>query len=159
MVIEISVAAIAIAFIFLVIYLVCLCKSARVMLNQLNHLIIDVRQQLDGIKDEAKKTIENTNQISLDLKHKIEAFNSLFQSLANIGEALEYKAEAFRQKTLRFYNGRVKEFLRSSFRNETSEELPFKKNRDESPELPLVAEILELASQGCRLWQNLKKRR
>jgi len=55
MVIEISVAAIAIAFIFLVIYLVCLCKSARIMLNQLNHLIIDVRQQLDGIKEEAKK--------------------------------------------------------------------------------------------------------
>ncbi|MBA2369524.1 MAG: DUF948 domain-containing protein [Candidatus Protochlamydia sp.] len=155
MIIEISVAVIAVAFVFLVIYLIVLLKSLKSTMNQVNFLIFDARKQLDEMGGEAKKIIDHTNQISLDLKYKMETLNPLFQSVENIGEVLEDKAEDFKKSS-----------IRSRTSNSTSPLFTHKdnlQNRDSTADprgsKALVPDILELASLGIRLWQKLKKRR
>jgi uncharacterized protein YoxC len=155
MIIEISVAVIAVAFVLLVIYLIVMLKTLKSTLNQVNYLIFDARKQLDEMGTEAKKIIDHTNQISLDLKYKMETLNPLFQSVENIGEVLEDKAENLKKSSERSRSGNSASPLFTHkdhlYHRDPSEELTGSK--------ALVPDILELASLGIRLWQKLKKRR
>jgi uncharacterized protein YoxC len=115
---------------------------------------------MDEMKEESKKIVENTREISVGLKQKMEALNPLFQSIATLGDVLDYKAEVFRQKTLRACNRCEKEEMLNSSQQTTKEEELTRKIKEHSLSDPsLVAEIFELASLGLRLWQNLKIRR
>ncbi|CUI17047.1 conserved putative membrane protein [Candidatus Protochlamydia naegleriophila] len=157
MIIEISVAVIALAFAVLVIYLILLFSAVKQTLGQTNLLVNDVRKQLDDLSGEAKKTIEQANQMSADLKHKMEALDPLFNSIANVGDVLEHRAESFRQRSVRL--GRFDERASHSapFFNDSDHQESI--NRAKTSESVVVAEILELAGLGIRLWQKLKKRR
>lgn len=157
MIIEISVAVIALAFLVLVIYLVLLFSAVKQTLSQTNLLVNDVRKQLDDLSVEAKKTIEQTNQMGADLKHKMEALDPLFNSIANVGDVLEHKAESFRQRSARLNRVDERRAYSSPFFDDPDQE---ESNiRTKASESVIVAEILELASLGIRLWQKLKKRR
>jgi uncharacterized protein YoxC len=149
MIIEISVAVIAIAFVILVVYLIMMIKALRVTLGQVNQTLIETRKQLGEVGLQAQKVMEHTNQISFDLKHKVEAFTPIFNAVTNAGEILEHKTSALK-----------KEFLSSE-----NEEIDLsglhsgKKKTYQALNLVTVAAILELAGIGTSLWQKLKKRR
>lgn len=150
MVIEVSLAVIAVAFVLLVIYLIVTLKTLKLTLNQVGYFIFDARKQLDEMGVEAKKAIDHANQISVDLKYKMDTLNPLFQSVENIGEVLEGKAETFKKK---FEQIRTINSISplNIHRRDLSEDLTGPK--------AIVPDILELASLGIRLWQKLKKRR
>lgn len=145
MVMEISVAIIAIAFVALVLYVIALIKALRVTLGQVNQTLVEVRKQLDEVGNEAKEVIEHTNQLSFDLKQKMESLDSLFKSVANIGDVLEHQTASLKK-------GSVEAKHSSLDFTETEKKTPL-------PGLIKVADILELAGMGIRLWQKLKKRR
>ena len=151
MIIEISLAVAAVAFVLLVIYLIATLKTLKVTLNQVNYLIFDARKQLDEMGAETKKIIEHSNQISADLKYKMETLNPFFQSVENIGEVLEDKAANLKRNIERPRTVHSPSPLHShNHRNDSSEDLKGQK--------AIVPDILELASLGIRLWQKLKKR-
>lgn len=120
MIIEISVAVIAVAFAALVIYLIMLMVSLRDNLRQ------------------TKKILENTNDISLDLRNKMESLDPIFHTITNLGDVLEKKTES------------LKEYVNAPVEVETS----LKKER----ELKKISDVLEFAGMGIRLWQKLKRR-
>jgi uncharacterized protein YoxC len=149
MIIDISVAVIALAFVALVIYLIVMIKSLRVTLGQVNQTLVEARKQLGEVGTQAQKVIEQTNQISVDLKQKVDAFNPIFNAVNQAGQILEHKATALK-----------KDFL------DTQEELSSlaadgekKKRAPQTKGLMTMAAILELAGIGVGLWEKLKKRR
>jgi uncharacterized protein YoxC len=148
MIIEISIAVIALAFVALVIYLITLFKSIRITLGQVNQTLVEARKQLGEIGGQAQKVMEHTNQISFDLKQKVDAFTPIFNAVSNAGEILDYKSSALK-----------KEFLAASEENDLSDADLEKKKIAQAPGLMTAAAILELAGIGMRLWQKLKKRR
>lgn len=107
MIIEISVAVIAIAFVILVIYLIVMIKSLHVTLGQVNQTLIEARKQLGEVGLQAQKVMEHTNQISFDLKHKVEAFTPIFNAVTNAGEILEHKTAALKKEFLSSENGEI----------------------------------------------------
>lgn len=127
MIIEISVAVIAAAFVILVIYLIVMTKAVRVTLNQTNQTLA-----------EAKKVLEHTGEVSLDVKNKMESLDSVFNTVANIGDILEIKTEE------------AKEFV---------EDVAIEQERSYHRRVSQIGDILELAGLGFRLWQKLKRRR
>jgi uncharacterized protein YoxC len=150
MIIEISVAVIAIAFVVLVIYLVMMTKTLQATFNQVNHLIVDARKQLDDSGCEAKKTAEHTTQMSANLKNKMDSLDFIFNSIANVGEVLEKKTYAFKQKV-----------LHPSFIHEAQSSLASphaEKNSTDSEAVNVAADVLEFAGLGIRLWKKLKKK-
>jgi uncharacterized protein YoxC len=72
---------------------------------------------------------KQVDDIGTDIKVKMASLNPVFHSISNMGEMLE-------QKTI----------------NLKAEQKP------QPPELQM-ADILDFASMGVRLWQNIKKRR
>ncbi len=150
MIIEISLAVIAIAFVALVIYLITFITALKVTLGQVDQTLVEVREQLNEVGGEAKKTLEQTNEISTDFKSKVAKLNSVFATVANIGEFLE-------QKTF---------FLKKEVNDSSDEEPPHEavhastgeKGPSPAREIFKVADILELAGMGICLWQKLKKR-
>jgi uncharacterized protein YoxC len=145
MVMEISVAIIAIAFAALVLYVIALIKALRVTLGQVNQTLVEVRKQLDEIGNETKEVIAHTNQLSFDLKQKMESLDSLFKTVANVGDVLEHQTASLKKRSVENKHAPL-DFT------ETEKKTP-------TPELIKVADILELAGMGIRLWQKLKKRR
>ncbi len=142
MVIEISVAVIAVAFVILVIYLIVMMTALRVTLRQVNFTLIEGRKHLEDVSVEVKKVIALTHEVSADLKGKMESLDSVFNSVDNMGEILEQKTAALKCDILEQKTAALKA-----------------EQRLQTPELNRVADVLELATLGVRLWQNLKKRR
>lgn len=162
MVIEISVAVIALAFAILVIYIIWVLKSLRKLLRRLNHTLKSTHSQIDKMGEEAKKIAEQAYQISTDVQQKMETLNPLFKSAQNMGEILERQLATLKEVC-------SKNVYSSS---DTTESEPiihsfFSKRtviREEGKcstarKLNQVADILELAGLGIRLWQNLKERK
>lgn len=149
MIIEISVAIIAVAFVALVIYIIAFTKALKITLGQVNQTLVEVRKQLDEVGGEAKKTIEQTHEVSVDLKNKMAALNSVFSTVANIGDILEQKSFLFKREII---SSSDEESLRVAVHASKTKEGP------SARELFKVADILELAGMGIRLWQKLKKR-
>lgn len=149
MIIEISVGIIALAFVVLVIYLITMIKALRITMGQVNQTLVEARKQLGEVGGQAQKVMEHTNQISYDLKQKVEAFNPIFNAVTYAGEILERKTSSIK-----------KEFLASEEEDESSS-LNFeeKKKSTQTQGLLAAAAILELAGIGVQLWQKLKKRR
>jgi uncharacterized protein YoxC len=159
MIIEISVAIIALAFAALVIYLIAMIQTLRGLLGQVNHTLVHVRSQLDDMGGEAKKVIEHTNQMGADLQKKMEALNSVFKAVENVGDVLENKTASFKEEStaqaLKSESVKVKsESIAASLASASA-----KAEKPKDNELHRVADFLELVGLSIRLWQKLKKRR
>ncbi len=144
MIIEISVAVIAVAFAALVIYLIILIKGLRNTLKQVDKTIIQARMQLDEIGPQAKKAIEHTNQVSFDIKTKMESLNSVFNTVSNLGDILEHKSLALKKEAL-------------SSHRELSDVNSLETEHDLHAHDEIhVSDILELAGIGARLWHKIR---
>lgn len=150
MIIEISVAVIAIAFVVLIIYLITIIRALRNTLGQVDQTLVEVRKQLSEVGGQAQKVMEHTNQMSFDLKRKVESFHPIFNAVNNAGEILEHKTSILKKDFFNFSSGKC------DLSDESFEE---KKKFYQAQGLTTVATILELASIGLCLWQKLKKRR
>lgn len=148
MIIEISVAVIALAFVILVIYLISLTKALILTSHQINHILLEGKKKIEEMGGQAAKIIEHTNQVSFDVKRKIESLNSIFNTLSNVGEVLEHKTADLKKKAL-FSSGKENERVEI----DSSEKLHLPPH-----ELNKVADILELTCIGIRLWQKIKKK-
>ena len=140
---DISIAVIALAFVALVIYLIVVIKSLRVTLGQVNQTLIEARKQMGELGVQAQKVMEHTNQISFDLRHKVEAFNPIFNAMNQAGQVLEHKATEFK-----------KDFINLSSLAIEDEE---KKKKTQVRGWMTMAALFELAGIGVSLWKKLKK--
>lgn len=138
MIIDISVAVIALAFVVLVIYLITIIKALRVTLSQVNQTLVEARVQLGELSSQTQKVVENTNQMSSDLK-------PIFNAINQAGQILEHQATA----------------LKRDFIDTVDEDIEGEEKKRGLPEkgLTATAAILELAGIGINLWQKIKKRR
>lgn len=148
MIIEISIAVIAVAFVILVIYLIVLTNALRRTLHQVDHTLVDVRKQLDEIGGQAKKVVEHTNQVSFDVKRKMESLDSVFHAIGQVGDILEHKTLAIK-KDLSFE--RENKHTHVNFSEDHHKVSTYEFNK--------FADILELIGAGLRVWQKIKKRR
>ena len=92
--------------------------------------------------------MENVKEISTGLKEKVDAFNPIFHSAANIGEILQLKTEEYKQKA-------IHALPTTHESDSTAMPLGEKKAKEEG----VAADVLELSGLGMRLWHKLKKRR
>ena len=143
MIIEISIGIIAFVFVVIAIYIILMVNTLRYTLRNVDKAIIDIRKHLDELTPQAQRAIEHTNQVSFDLKRKMESLNPIFNSLTNIGELLEYK-------TLNLKKASIASFLNKQNHSNETEDLLHHEDGN-------VADILELASLGARLWRKLKR--
>lgn len=150
MIIEISVAVIAVAFVALVIYVIAMINALRLTINQVNQALPELRKQLDETGNQAKKTIEHVNQISFDLKNKMESLNSIFNTISNIGDVFEHKTYAIKKAAF------ISSHKENKFSDLDSQETEhaFAPHEEEIN----ASDILELAGIGIRLWQKLKNK-
>jgi uncharacterized protein YoxC len=146
MIIEICLALIAVAFIALVIYVIVMINALRSTLHQVDKTLIEVRRQLDDIGPQAQKAIEHANQVSFDLKRKMESLNPIFNTLFNVGEILEHKSFALKKEGILKENRRFESDIPVTVREyHAHEELK-------------VADVFELVGIAIRLWQKFKKK-
>lgn len=120
MIIEISVAIIAFTFVVLVIYLIVLIVSLRENLRQV------------------KKILESANDISSDLRNKMESLDSIFHTITNLGDILEHETASFKQ------------YVTSPLEVEASIK--------QECELKKISDVFEFVGMGIRLWKKLKRR-
>ena len=100
MIIDISVAIIAAAVVVLVIALIYFIKALCRTLSQVNRTLIEARKQLEE-GGNAAKVIEHANQLSYDLKNKMEALDLIFNAFSNVGDFLEQKTFFLKRGTSR----------------------------------------------------------
>jgi len=141
MIIEISVAIAAVAFLLLVVYLILLIKAVKNTLSQVDASLADMRQHANEIGQDAKKA-------AFDFNYKLQSFNSIFQSISNVGEFLKQKSKGIQLDA-----------EAAAFKNEALKAEKPAKNFYVNPVLDQLANIFELVGQSFRLWQNVHKRR
>lgn len=159
MIIEISVAIIALAFFLLVIFLIMTLLSIKNTLDETKITITDSRRQINELSDQAKRMIDNMQQVSNDINYAVHPY---FKSFGNLGEILENKTASLKRnerlkERYEDINGRLESAIHSRFYHSKMREPVENEITEESHQI--VLDILELTSLGLRLWQNIKRRR
>lgn len=132
MIIEISLIILTLAFVALVIYIIVTLKTLRHTLTQVDLTLVDVRKQLNEVGERAQ-------EVSFDVQKKMEALNSVFNAVSNLGDFLECETMALEKKA----------FISSHQENS---------NPAKGQETIKVDDILEIVDIGIRLWKKIKKR-
>ncbi|RUT35825.1 DUF948 domain-containing protein [Paenibacillus zeisoli] len=83
-----SVAGAAVAFIALNVYLIKTLKKTTGTLGEVDKTLAEVRGTLGGLSEEAKHLIRNANQITVDVKGKINAVDPLLETAYDVGEVI-----------------------------------------------------------------------
>jgi uncharacterized protein YoxC len=135
---QISVAIIAIAFGVLVYFLVRTLTAVQTSLKETNETIVQIQGTLDDVTTEVKGLIRNTNQITLDVRNKMKALDSLFGTVENVGDTLEGVTSSLRSASASFMSN-VKTNIQTT-------EQPSKK----------VYKVLNLAGSVYDIWQRIK---
>ncbi len=138
MVIEISVAIIALAFVIFVVYAVLLIKALRSTSLAIYKTIADNRKSIDTIALQAEKIAEHTNQLSFDLKKKMDTLHSTFNAVSNVGDLLEEKTETLKKKV---------------------HDVEEKEEIGHPQRAYIATDIITLIQVGIHLWQTIRKER
>lgn len=94
---QISVAIIAIAFAILVFFLIKTLKAATNSLDKVTQTLQEVQKTIDELSYEVKQTIRNTNDITVDVQHKMKQIDPVMDTVKNLGEALSEVTYAVKQ--------------------------------------------------------------
>ncbi|ANY74364.1 hypothetical protein BBD41_18275 [Paenibacillus ihbetae] len=94
---QISVAVIAVAFAVLVVYLIKTLKAATQSLEKVTQTLQEVQKTIDELSYEVKQTIRNTNDITVDVQHKMKQIDPVMDTVRNLGEALSEVTYAVKQ--------------------------------------------------------------
>ncbi|MBD2868019.1 DUF948 domain-containing protein [Paenibacillus arenilitoris] len=87
--VQISVAIIAVAFVVLLVSLLQTLKTLRAGLDEMRLALSQLRTDVSELAVDAKETIRHTNALTLDIRAKLNTFNSAFQSVQQIGQAVQ----------------------------------------------------------------------
>lgn len=94
---EISVAIIAVAFAILVVFLIKTLKAATNSLDKVTQTLQEVQTTMDELSYEVKQTIRNTNDITVDVQHKMKQIDPVMDTVKNLGEALSEVTYALKE--------------------------------------------------------------
>ncbi|GGD09850.1 DUF948 domain-containing protein [Pontibacillus salipaludis] len=97
---EWSVAIGAIAFVVLVVYLVLTLRKVMTTLAETEETLSDVRKSVNGITEEAEELLNEANQISVDVKGKMEAVDPLIESAHDVGDMIHEVTSSMKRTAL-----------------------------------------------------------
>ncbi|MEX2415746.1 MAG: DUF948 domain-containing protein [Paenibacillaceae bacterium] len=97
MLIELSVAVIAVAFVALTIYLIIALRSVNDSVQQVSKTLEKVQLQVDEVTRETVIMMRTTNQITGDLHKKLKQVDALFESVGEVGEAVNQVTSSMKQ--------------------------------------------------------------
>ncbi|GIP01073.1 hypothetical protein J14TS5_61580 [Paenibacillus lautus] len=117
---QISVAIIAVAFAVLVFFLIKTLKAATQSLEKVTETLQDVQKTVDELTYEVKQTIRNTNDITVDVQHKMRQIDPVLDTVKNLGEALSEVTYAVKQVS----SGMVSRFKQSRMEQNARTEVP-----------------------------------
>ncbi len=138
---QISVAIIAVAFAVLVFFLIKTLKAATQSLEKVTETLQDIQKTVDELTYEVKQTIRNTNDITVDVQHKMRQIDPVLDTVKNLGEALSEVTYAVKQVS----SGMVSRFKKSRMEQ--------KKERPARVEVPLTAQDRTFQSYDA-VYQN-----
>lgn len=73
-------------------------RKGMTTLTETNTTLVDVRNAIHGLSGEASQLIHTANQVTKDVKGKIQTIDPIFESAHNVGEVLQTVTE-FVKKT------------------------------------------------------------
>ncbi|CAI6087287.1 DUF948 domain-containing protein [Cohnella sp. JJ-181] len=97
MVIQISVAVAAIAFAGLALYLIQTLRKGMITLGETNKTLAEVRNAVHGLTGEASQLIRSANQVTRDVKGKIQTIDPLLESVHDVGEVIQTVTESVKK--------------------------------------------------------------
>ncbi|MGR3766315.1 DUF948 domain-containing protein [Rossellomorea sp. NS-SX7] len=97
---EWSAAIAAVAFTILVVYLILTLRKVMTTLAETKKTLADTRAAVNGISDEAEDLIHTANQISDDIKGKMEAVDPLFESAHDVGDMIQDVTSSIKRTAL-----------------------------------------------------------
>ncbi|WP_169306646.1 DUF948 domain-containing protein [Cohnella pontilimi] len=80
-----SLAAAAVAFVVLCIFLISLLKTAQRSLLSARSAVDEVKQTIEGLQGEIRQLAETINEVTTDVKGKLQATNPLFDAVQDVG--------------------------------------------------------------------------
>jgi uncharacterized protein YoxC len=86
MMLQISAVIVALAFVVLVIYLIQTLKSLNATLVVTQHTVTELTQKVAQISTEVTGVINTTNQVTSDVRRKMNSLNFLFNTVSDIGQ-------------------------------------------------------------------------
>jgi uncharacterized protein YoxC len=95
-----SLAAAAAAFVVLCIFLIGLLKSAQRSLASARSAIGEVKDTIEGLQGEVNKLAETINDVTTDVKGKLQATNPLFDAIQDVGVMLKEVTGTARETSL-----------------------------------------------------------
>lgn len=94
---EIGVIIIAVAFAVLTVFVVLTLRTVQETLKETNRTIKDLKEDVNEVTIEVRGLIRSTNQITMDVRSKMKTLDPLFDSVENVGGALEGVTASIRQ--------------------------------------------------------------
>ncbi len=140
MIIQICIVIIAVAFVILTYALVQTLKSLRGTLEETKHAIGQLRTEVTQISADVKEAVHHTNAMTLDVRTKLSALDSVFASVSDIGHAIHSFTGAAKQTASSIAVSMKKESAR-----------PVK-------EPGIVSMILDGIISGVKVWNKIKTR-
>ena len=86
---QIGILVIAIAFIILMYSIIQTMKVLKSAIEEMRLTIGEVRSDVSRISDDMKETIQHTNEMAIDIKHKLSSLNIVFTAVNDIGQAVQ----------------------------------------------------------------------
>ena len=97
---EWSATIVASAFLILVIYLILTLRKVMATLAETKETLSSVRSSVNGITDEAEELIHKANDISVDVKGKMEAVDPLIESAHDVGDMIHDVTSSIKRTAL-----------------------------------------------------------
>jgi len=88
MLVGVSVAVIAAAFVALVVYLIKTLLAAKESLEKTTQTLQEIQKTIDELGYEVKQVVREANDITRDVRHKMQQIDPVMDSVKHLGEAL-----------------------------------------------------------------------
>jgi uncharacterized protein YoxC len=135
-IIEMCLFILTLVFVVLIIYIIQTLKTIQKTLTNLNNVINLTKPNIEKGGDEALRLLHHSNELIITANHHLNAFNPLFKSVSNMGEALQKATHSLTDEGIK-----------------ASENNPKKLHREK------LEELIQLVALGILFWQQIKKRR
>lgn len=133
---EIIILVAALALIILVVFAAFLAVAAIRTLRNVDQVLGSLQKQLDDLDGSPRTFLNQANELSVNLNHKMRCLDPIFNSISNVGNGLQAETSNERDKTL----------------------LRYLNEKKQESNLETISDGIELALRGINLWQKFKKR-